>query len=38
MAAGHTSTPKKTFGKRHKSKLKDNKRINSNIELLNKYK
>jgi len=38
MAAGHTSTPKKTFGKRNKSKVKDNKRIKNNIDLLNKYK
>jgi hypothetical protein len=38
MAAGHTSTPKKTFGKRQSSKKKDLKRVQSNIELLNKYK
>ena len=38
MASGHTPTPQKTFSKRHKSKLKDLKRINHNIELLNKYK
>ena len=38
MSCGHTSTPKRTFGKRKDSKKKDLERVKSNNKLISKYK